>query len=323
MKLGWGLAIFLVAGLGCGSVTDGADVDADTSTIDAQATIDGAVIDSAPVIDSGPVIDGAPPIDSTPPIDSGPPDADLCGAPNGTQTFSVNGIDDTGSIQTFTVPADVCSITITALGAKGGSEGAGCGCATEGARIRGTFVVTPGEVITILVGQQGDPFTQTSTLFGGGGSFVVDSDVNPMVIAGGGGSCFSVCPPAAETVGRAVTSGGTGGTLRSDNGQGGSSANANSGGGGGFLTDGANAGGSSYTNGGNGGVSETKGGYGGGGARTGNWGQGGGGGYSGGSCGDLATTWKGCGGGGSFNGGTSPLNEAGVNNGDGSVVIDW
>lgn len=244
----------------------------------------------------------------------------------GSASYAVNGTGGTGTLQTFTVPAGVCSIRIEAGGARGANNGAAN--ATDGAKIAGTFTPTPGTVLTILVGQQ------PSGLGGGGGTFVM-SGANALVIAGGGGSVFSAAPAVAETVGRTTTSGGTAGTVvRADGGQGGRiSLNSNSGAGGGLSGNGGGAGGGkAYVNGGAGGVvaSENQpGGYGGGGGRGGLWGQGGGGGYSGGSCGDTfdtttsSGTWVGCGGGGSLNNGTSQANSAGANPGPGYVVITW
>lgn len=236
------------------------------------------------------------------------------------EVFEANGKDVfEGTPQTFVVPDQVCAIRITAAGAEGGSS------TTEGALIEGTVPVTPGQEIAIVVGQQGRVGETLSPLFGGGGTFVVDAAGNPLVIAGGGGSCFfDGCDPA-ETVGRAVTSGGApGDAVRADNGEGGGALNTTSGGGGGLLTGGANpTGGAAYVDGASGASGETFGGYGGGGARGGSFGQGGGGGYSGGSCGDLDNAWVGCGGGGSFNAGVGQVNLAGVNEGDGYVTITY
>jgi hypothetical protein len=241
-----------------------------------------------------------------------------CACMPGSAQFNPTGSGNTGTIQTFSVPSGCSSITIEAWGAQGGT-----GTDTKGARMKGTFTVTPGSQLSILVGHQGD--TAVSGTSGGGGTFVVNSANQPLIIAGGGGSCFTTCPATSETVGRITTSGGTAGsTMRADNGQGGNVANMTSGGGGGFFSNGANStGGKSWANGGQGGLGENFGGFGGGGARGGLWGQGGGGGYSGGSCGDLASSWLGCGGGGSFNTGTNQNNTAGAKTGHGMVVITW
>ena len=49
----------------------------------------------------------------------------------------------TGAMQSFTVPAGVTSITIQALGAQGGGNGG------LGAKMTGTFTVTPGQVLQV------------------------------------------------------------------------------------------------------------------------------------------------------------------------------
>jgi hypothetical protein len=244
----------------------------------------------------------------------------LTTAAPGNIAFTPTTIGATGNLQTWTVPVGVCQITVTASGAEGGNG------SSQGATIEGTFPVSPGQDLTILVGQLGDMGTShTAGFAGGGGTYVVDADDNPLVIAGGGGSCFSVCPAASETVGQAGEAGGTAGaTPRATGGAGGNVGNTTSGGGGGFVGDGANAqGGLAYLNGATGGSANAIGGFGGGGARSGSFGQGGGGGYSGGSCGDLSNAWFGCGGGGSLNNGGNQTNTAGANAGGGSVNISW
>lgn len=237
-------------------------------------------------------------------------------------TFSANGTYQTGTPQTWNVPPSVTMVRIQADGA------AGCvGYSNKtpyGARMIGTFPVTPGQTLTMRVGQTPQGYA------GGGGTFVVQG--NTLLVAAGGGGCAGVNSPIAqnEVEGRTGTSGGTAGaTARADNGAGGNVvAGQNSGGGGGWLTDGAGTGyGRSYPNASTGATGEanSNGGYGGGGARTGLWGQGAGGGYSGGSCGDseAAMTWEGCGGGGSYSTGTEQTNTAGVVQGAGQVVIQY
>jgi hypothetical protein len=92
------------------------------------------------------------------------------------QTFTYSG-----SIQTFTVPVGVFSLTVDARGAQGGSSSGQPG--GLGARMLGVVSVTPGQSIQILVGQQG--FAGTSG-GGGWGSFVVAPGNVPLVVAGGG-----------------------------------------------------------------------------------------------------------------------------------------
>lgn len=261
----------------------------------------------------------------------------ISGTSGGTSTLSF-----TGSIQTFTVPAGVTSITIDARGAQGGTSGTNLG--GLGARMTGTFAVTPGQVLQILVGGQGGTGSQQGG--GGGGTFVVASGNTPLVVAGGGGggffSSFSIGASTnmAGTTGTAGMAGYNGNNsvvagLGGTNGSGGLTSTSyptgGGSGGGGFTGNGVNGnastGGLAYVNGGTAGLgagnpSGGHGGYGGGGgADWANWtGGGGGGGYSGGGAG----VYYGCGGGGgSFNSGSSQANTAGFQAGNGQVIISW
>ena len=242
----------------------------------------------------------------------------------------------TGSLQTWTVPSCVTQITIEALGAAGGStmgeNNSGPWTGGLGADIRGTFTVTPGQIITALVGQAGSNAPGSlCTSGGGGGSWVVNNSTL-LLVAGGGGGGF-MCNALGGINGgngnagnagsnglsacicRTAAAGGSGGN-------GGTSCYG--GGGGGWLSVGTStcsgAGGGAYP-----GIAVAGGGgYGGGGGgyNTGCCGgSGGGGGYSGGSGG----TSDGCagGGGGSYNIGSSPSNTAGVNAGNGTIFITW
>ena len=84
----------------------------------------------------------------------------------------------TGSVQSYTVPPGVSNVTIDASGAQGGGSNGGAG--GLGAQMTGTFAVTPGEVLSVVVGQQGllqvGGNAQNSS-GGGGGSFRVPSAV--------------------------------------------------------------------------------------------------------------------------------------------------
>ncbi|MBK8329405.1 MAG: T9SS type A sorting domain-containing protein [Bacteroidetes bacterium] len=257
------------------------------------------------------------------------------GAPGGSQTFNY-----TGSIQTFTVPAGVTSITMEARGAQGGSINVNCVASGGlGARMIGDVAVTPGEVISVLVGQQG--FTNGADAGGGGGSFVVRTGNIPLVVAGGGGGASNnigncgvnlAGGPGLTTLdGGASGSGMVAGGI---NGNGGGANFGSGGGGGGFFTDGiagsglANNNGKSYLNGGIGGTGNNNdfGGYGGGGAGWFTGGNGGGGGgYSGGGTdGNYPTVqFAGGGGGGSYNIGANQSNTAGFQSGNGLVIFTW
>jgi len=251
----------------------------------------------------------------------------------GSQTFSYSG-----SIVNWNVPAGVTSIDIEAWGAQGGASGGNAG--GLGARMKGTFAVTPGQALKVLVGGQGGAGTQGG---GGGGSFVTTSANAAMCIAGGGGGGhYDVYSSGSgQSAGTVNTTGqnGMSGNSGAQCGAGGAGPNGggvcatngvNTGAGGGGLTsngsqNGTATGGRSFTNGGAGGSGAGSGGAGGfGGGGGGDWlswtGGGGGGGYGGGGGGNYYGVG---GGGGSFNGGSNQSNSSGVRAGNGQVVISW
>ena len=235
-----------------------------------------------------------------------------------------------GAIELFIVPAGVTSITVKTWGAQGGGATGGLG-----AYIQGDITVTPGDTLKILAGQQG----QTNYGYGGGGgSFVATINNVPLVVAGGGGGAehnnnFPGFNALTTNDGMNVESAlggvaGSGGEIGNPNTSG---CGWSGSGGGGFYGDGGvigDGGGSSFINGGAGGIDPTAncvvagtGGFGGGGA-SGNAG-GGGGGYSGGAGGaniGLVPN-RGGGGGGSYNSGSNQVNNAGVQSGNGLVVL--
>jgi hypothetical protein len=260
---------------------------------------------------------------------------------SGSQTFNY-----TGSLQSFTVPAGVTSINITALGAQGGGDGSSM-VGGKGARMQGNIAVSPGTELVILVGGKGQD--NANQAGGGGGTFVVKKDVTspyqmlngdkvtPLIIAGGGGGFYFL--PAGSVNFSYGSTGTAGGTVTNSsaptiinggiNGNGGETYHA--GGGGGFLTNGVQLPGAgntvasyglSFLNMGTGGIplNGGVGGYGGGGAgHAGLNAGGGGGGYSGGAGGNRTFG----GGGGSFNSGTSQNNTNDFQSGNGQVLFSW
>ena len=239
----------------------------------------------------------------------------------GVATFVPGGSGNTGTIQTFTVPAGITSVQIDASGAQGGLGGGGSG--NGGARMIGTFTVTPGQVLKVLVGQRGTNGANDGS--GGGGSFVTDSLNNPLVVAGGGGGTFKGSTLALSQ-GTTATSGQSTGIAAGTGGNG--AASGHVGGGAGLLTNASpDQHGSSvalaFVNGGTGGSGTgVNGGFGGGGATVDNGSGGaGGGGYSGGAPGDSHSGPGG--GGGSFNGGTAQTNTSGANLGVGNVIVTY
>ena len=83
-------------------------------------------------------------------------------------------------IQQFTVPV-TGPYRIAAYGAQGGGAQGG-----KGAMIQGDITLTAGQVLKILVGQQG--LTTFPVTSGGGGAFVAVGSNTALVVAGGGGS---------------------------------------------------------------------------------------------------------------------------------------
>ncbi len=259
------------------------------------------------------------------------PDQAQCDAAYAAQKLVVKVV---GGIQQWTVPSSG-NFAIEAFGAQGGNN------AGKGARMKGTFALNSGDVVQIVVGQQG--LFQGFGSGGGGGSFVVVINAQtPLLVAGGGGGAGhsgylgyggSHAVVTADGVGGNLGSAGAGGV----GGTGGASSSSyggtfnNSGGGAGWLSDGQGQGtktnpGKAFKNGAMGGLST--GGFGGAGGGTaqawdcsnGNGGGSGGGGYSGGGGGGDSCNGDG-GGAGSFNAGANPSNSAGVQVGDGKVTI--
>ena len=204
-----------------------------------------------------------------------------------------------------------------------------------GAKMEGTFALAKGAKLKILIGQEGHCTADFGDMpvggGGGGGTFVTLLDDTPLIIAGGGGGGGTPKKQYEDGDPGQATENGTrcGGTR----GNGGQPCNADtgnvdpvilSGGGAGFKGNGGGGVGAttsslSFINGGTGGTCPvSKGGFGGG--SFGFMAGGGGGGYSGG--GVLRGSSSGvAGGGGSYNIGTNQQNKAGVNKGDGKVII--
>ncbi|XP_078619302.1 protein meiotic P26-like [Branchiostoma floridae x Branchiostoma japonicum] len=250
-------------------------------------------------------------------------------------------------IQHFTVPG-TGAFSIEAAGAAAGWGVNNTKSARgRGAVLRGAFNLKQGEILKILVGQEGAENTVRPSVGGGGGTFVTREDNKPLIIAGGGGGGGQeshthnpLCDGTVSTTGN-KSSGGTG-CSGGSNGQGATEwkGNLTGGGGGGLLTDGGSStqfggdscqyggeGGKAFVNGGLGGrgaCNNAGGGFGGGGGDFGGVnGGGGGGGYSGGGRGGGygQDVEGGGGGGGSFYFGSNSSGKDGANNGPGYVII--
>jgi len=256
----------------------------------------------------------------------GPTQAQVDANYSGTNLEGDINMTDQG-IQEWTVPT-TGTYTIKAVGAQGGNGQNYVG--GLGAEMTGVFQLNAGQVLKILVGQQGGSHSSYNTGGGGGGTFVVKSDNTPLIIAGGGSGGGGNSNSDNGQPGLSGTSGGSGSQNNQyaggTNGSGGASGSG-SGGGGGLIADGATGYGSthgiSFTNGGNGGAPPSQGGFGGfGGGGAGEWvvqgSAGAGGGYSGGG----GTDSRGVpGGGGSYNSGFNQINLTGINEGHGRVLI--
>lgn len=255
------------------------------------------------------------------------------------------------SAQTFTVPAGITSITMTALGGGGGN---GCVCGATGTVLGGggglnsaTFAVAPGDVVSIRTGGKGgdgstggaggtagfngggiggaagsnQPGSSGGSGGGGGGETSVHINSTTVMVAGGGGGGGALCTYAT---------GSGGGGADSYIGYAGTACNGTAAGQGATPTAGGTSGG--YPNagtsgqlgaggaGGNGGCCNTKNGGGGGGGGGIYGGGGGAGGQSG-------TNAGGAGGGGGSGSvlvtATNQYGGAGSNAENGLVLIVW
>jgi len=226
---------------------------------------------------------------------------------------------NTQGIQEWTVPV-TGNYTIDTRGAKGGGDGV----PGNGAKMVGTFSLTAGQILKIVVGQQGiqenDYIVTYHAGGGGGGSFVYNNTSGTLLIAAGGGGGNGVSYPGygaiITTTDVNTGSAGNGGSIaQAGNSGAGFSGNGIVGGHGGTIA-------YSFSNAAIGGIGSSGGGTGyggfGGGGGEGYADGGGGGGYSG---GNGANDNYGGFGGGSYNGGTSQSNTADSNSGNGQVII--
>ena len=127
----------------------------------------------------------------------------------------------TGGLQTWTVPAGVTSVTVKVWGAGGqyGSDGSGSGSSIPGGYggyARGTLAVTPGQVLTIVVGGTGGRTITENTYAaggynGGGNSYcnILGASYGPGVGGGGGGT--DVRAGGSAVTNRVIVAGGGGG----------------------------------------------------------------------------------------------------------------
>ena len=147
------------------------------------------------------------------------------------QVSCSNNTFTTAGAYTWTVPAGVTSIQVSAIGGGGGGGG-GCCSSTptvggSGALVSSTLAVQPGDVLTIYVGGGGGATNEGSG--GGGLTYVGDGPTN-FVIAGGGGGA-GAGPGNDANGGNAgaagASSGSAGGGGAGSNGNGGSAGTGN------------------------------------------------------------------------------------------------
>ena len=94
-------------------------------------------------------------------------------------------------IQQWTVPY-TGQYRIEAVGSAGGYGRNDAQYRGRGARMVGTFNLSQGEIIQILVGQEGGIRHNGRSSGGGGGTFVVRRNNTPLIVAGGGGGLRAV-----------------------------------------------------------------------------------------------------------------------------------
>lgn len=249
----------------------------------------------------------------------------------------------TGTIETWVVPAGVTSATIHVEGASGGDSNNNGHVGGLGAFATGTFPLTPGSTLQLLVGGVGENWGGIGNWHagtGGGGSFVaVGTNVATsaaMIVAGGGGGASQ--NGSGENAGLVVTTSGPG--TRGSDSPGTSWTGAS--GGAGFNENGHHHGdhptcvmgqplkAQAFVNGGAGGYisnfgcglpDDVRGGFGGGGC-SGSGSGGGGGGYVGGNVNGLGVNNAGRAGT-NYNAGSSAMNGTLGSAGDGSITISW
>lgn len=112
----------------------------------------------------------------------------------------------TGTLQTFTLKSCVTSISIDAYGAQGGGTSGGVAAGGKGARMSGTFAISGGTVLNVVVGGMGttkacySPQTPELGGGGGGGSFVWKvGETTPLIVAAGGGGSASLSSLSGAT----------------------------------------------------------------------------------------------------------------------------
>ena len=137
--------------------------------------------------------------------------ASTCGAPVISESAFLVSCEEVGETQTFTVPAGVTSLTLTAKGAQGGATGLFPGA--DGGEETGTVAVSEGESLTVLVGGMG---SEPDGNEGGHGGFGAGGNGGPGAngyLGGAGGGGGTVVFEANGTLLIAAGGGGGSGNL--------------------------------------------------------------------------------------------------------------
>ena len=250
-------------------------------------------------------------------------------------TSLVNQVTSNNGIQEWVVPFSG-TYNIDTYGAHGGYNGSYYG--GLGAKMSGEFILSAGDILSIICGQTSDPSAEFGK-GGGGGTFVWTSDTELLIAAGGGGGASNTTTNNSDIINGYITTSGGWHTTEVEDGFGGAIHNTSwaGGGGAGWYGNGQSVDDVAYNYTGFGGIRPLEGGFGGGadddnydGNAYGGFGGGGGsgvhlggggGGYTGGEGGGYIGGSYSTGGGGSYNAGENQDNIAGFNEGHGRVVI--
>jgi hypothetical protein len=119
----------------------------------------------------------------------------------------------TGAEQTWTVPASVTSVTVTAAGAAGGNGFSSSAVGGTADTVSGTLSVTPGSILYVEVGGRGGAAAGNVAGSGGfnGGGNGLEMPCNCSSASGGGGGASDVRSASGSLSTRLIVAGGGGG----------------------------------------------------------------------------------------------------------------
>jgi hypothetical protein len=98
----------------------------------------------------------------------------------------------TGTIQTWTVPASVTTVTVDVYGGSGGTSIYGAAPGGNGGHLKATLPVNPGNTLELTVAAAGGGAFAPAAFggaseYGGGGASSIKVNTTLMLVAGGGG----------------------------------------------------------------------------------------------------------------------------------------